>query len=59
MSAQARPTSKPMSQQFADNYDKIFKKEEVPLGEDTRPKDRVKQGISGHCIIENINAEDL
>ena len=59
MSAKSRPTSKPMSQQFADNYDKIFKKEEVPLGEDTRPKDRVKQGISGHCIIENINAEDL
>jgi len=59
MSAQARPTSKPMSKQFADNYDKIFKKKEVPIGEDTRPKDRVKQGISGHCVIENINSKDL
>jgi len=58
MSAQARPTSKPMSQQFADNYEKIFKKD-VPIGEDTRPKDRIKQGISPHCVIVDINAEDL
>jgi len=58
MSAQARPTSKPMSQQFADNYEKIFKKD-VPIGEDTRPKDRIKRGISPHCVIEDINAEDL
>jgi len=26
MSAKDRPTSKPMNQQFADNYDKIFGK---------------------------------
>jgi len=58
MSAQARPTSKPMSQQFADNYEKIFKKD-VPIGEDTRPKDRIKQGISPHCVIVDINSEDL
>ena len=58
MSAQARPTSKPMSQQFADNYDRIFKKD-VPLGEDTRPKDRVKLGLSPSTIVEEINSEDL
>ena len=28
-------------------------KEEIPLGEDTRPKDRIKQGISPSTIIEN------
>lgn len=59
MSAQARPTSKPMSQQFADNYDRIFKKDDIPLGEDTRPKDRVKLGLSPSTIVEEINAEDL
>jgi len=59
MSARDKPVSKPMSKQFEDNYDRIFRKEEVPLGEDTRPKDRVKQGISGHCVIEDVNAEDL
>ena len=59
MSAKDKPVSKPMSKQFEDNYDRIFRKEEVPLGEDTRPKDRVKLGISGHCVIEDVNAEDL
>jgi len=59
MSAKDKPVSKPMSKQFEDNYDRIFRKKEVPLGEDTRPKDRVKLGISGHCVIEDVNAEDL
>ena len=55
MSAKDRPVSKKMSQQFADNYDRIFGNKDTPLGEDTRPKDRVKQGISGHCIIEEMD----
>jgi len=59
MSAKNRPVSKPMSQQFEDNYDRIFAKKDVPIGEDTRPKDRVKQGISPSCVIEDINSEDL
>jgi len=59
MSAKDKPVSKPMNQQFEDNYDRIFGHKQVPLGEDTRPKDRVKQGISGHCVIEDINSEDL
>jgi hypothetical protein len=32
--------------------------EEVPIGEDTRPKDRVKQGISPSTIIEEIDCRD-
>jgi len=59
MSAQARPTSKPMSQQFADNYDRIFRKDDIPIGEDTRPKDRVKLGLSPSTIVEEINSEDI
>ena len=59
MSAKNRPVSKPMSKNYSEGYDRIYGKKDVPLGEDTRPKDRVKQGISGHCVIEDINAEDL
>jgi len=59
MSDQARPTSKPMSQQFADNYDRIFRKDDIPIGEDTRPKDRVKLGLSPSTIVEEINSEDI
>ena len=51
--------SKPANEKFRDNYDNIFVGKTVPIGEDTRPKDRTKQGISPHCIIENINSEDL
>ena len=53
MSAKNRPVSMPMNKQFQDNYDRIFAKKDVPIGEDTRPKDRVKQGISGTTIIED------
>ena len=59
MSARDKPVSKKMNKQFEDNYDRIFGHKEVPCGEDTRPKDRVKQGISSNCVIENINSEDL
>jgi hypothetical protein len=30
-----------------------------PVGEDTRPKDRVKQGISGSTIIENWDTRSM
>jgi len=53
MSAKDKPVSKPMNQQFEDNYDRIFGHKQVPVGEDTRPKDRVKQGISPSTIIED------
>ena len=50
MSAKDKPISKPMNKQFADNYDRIFAK--PPLGEDTRPKDWVKLGLSPSTIVE-------
>jgi|TARA_B110000967_G_C18396719_1_gene322567 hypothetical protein len=34
---------------------KIVLKEKIPLGEDTRPKDRIKQGISPSTIIEEMD----
>jgi len=51
MSAKDKPISKPMNKQFEDNYDRIFSS--TPIGEDNRPKDRVKQGISSSTIVEN------
>ena len=59
MSAKDKPVSMPMNKQFQDNYDRIFGNKDVPIGEDTRPKDRTKQGISPSTIIENVNSEDL
>ena len=47
------------SSEYQDNWDNIFVGKALPLGEDTRPKDRIKQGISPHCIIEDINSGDL
>jgi len=51
MSAKDKPISKPMNKQFEDNYDRIFSS--TPIGEDARPKDRVKQGISPSTSIED------
>ena len=53
MSAKDKPVSMPMNKQFQDNYDRIFGKKDVPIGEDTRPKDRTKQGISPSTVIED------
>jgi len=51
MSAKDKPVSKvPTNNKFADNYDRIFSK--PPVGEDTRPKDRVKQGVSPSTKVE-------
>ena len=44
-----------MSQQFADNYDRIFGKEDIPLGQSKKPKDRVDLGLSPSTIIEEID----
>lgn len=59
MSAKDKPVSMPMNKRFNDNYDSIFGSKEISIGEDTRPKDRTKQGISPSTIIEDINSEDL
>ena len=53
MSAKDKPVSMPMNKRFNDNYDRIFGKKDVPIGEDTRPKDRIKRGLSNNCIEEN------
>ena len=50
MSAKNRPVSKITNKNFSDNYDRIFSK--PPVGEDTRPKDRVKQGVSPSTKVE-------
>jgi hypothetical protein len=54
------------SSEYQDNFNNIFvgkvvpiEEDIVPIGEDTRPKDRIKQGISPHCVIVDINSEDL
>tara|TARA_R110000822_G_scaffold225877_1_gene358557 strand:+ start:351 stop:590 length:240 start_codon:yes stop_codon:yes gene_type:complete len=67
MSAKDKPISKPMNKQFADNYDRIFgvsvigKSEyfflrqamaDMPIGEDVRPKDAIKRGLSSACVEE-------
>ena len=51
MSAKDKPVSKvPTNNKFSDNFDRIFNK--PPLGEDTRPKDAIKRGLSSACVEE-------
>jgi hypothetical protein len=77
MSAKNRPVSKPMSQQFAENYDRIFgisaaeklevmaaqdkktsllraRVDAMPIGEDLRPKDPIKLGVSPSTEVINV-----
>ena len=46
-----------------DNYDAgweaLFNKSPVPLGEDTRPKDRVKLGLSPSTVVEEMDSTKL
>ena len=53
MSAKDKPISKPMSKQFADNYDRIFSNK--PLGESNKPKDRIDLGLGPSTVIEEID----
>ena len=55
--AKDKPISRPMTQQFEENYDRIFGK--IPLGESKKPKDWVKLGLSPSTIVEEISAKDL
>jgi len=59
MTAKDKPISKPMNKNYSEGYDRIYGKKDVPVGEDTRPKDRVKLGLSPSCVVEDINSEDL
>ena len=52
MSAKDRPVSKISNKKFSDNFDRIFKSKEVPIGEDIRPKDAIKRGLSSACVEE-------
>jgi len=51
--------SKPNSDKYSDGWTALFSSPDmnelvdVPIGEDTRPKDRTKQGVSPHCVIED------
>jgi len=46
--------SKGTTNKYRDNWAGVFNKDKgVPIGEDTRPKDRTKQGVSPHCVIED------
>lgn len=54
MSAKDKPVSKvPTNNKFSDNFDRIFGKKEIPIGEDLRPKDRIKRGLSSACVEEH------
>jgi len=48
-----RLVSKGINDKYLANFDRIFGKNDVPIGEDTRPKDRVKRGLSSACVEEN------
>ena len=52
MSAKNRPVSKVSNKNFSDNFDRIFKSK-PPVGEETRPKDRIKRGLSSACVEES------
>jgi len=43
-----------------EDWDRIFEgdTEEVPLGEDTRPKDRVKLGVSPSAHVEDWDCRE-
>jgi hypothetical protein len=56
MSAKDRPTSKASNKKWDDHWDNIFVgKVEVPIGEDTRPKDRVKLGVSPSTVVFEVD----
>jgi hypothetical protein len=43
---------------YADGWDAIFGEVPPALGEDTRPKDRVKLGVSPSTKVTELNVED-
>jgi hypothetical protein len=53
MSAKDKPVSKPNNKAFEDNFDRFFG-EKPPVGEDLRPKDRVKLGISPSAEVMEL-----
>jgi len=43
---------------YASGWDRLFGNP-VPVGEDTRPKDRVKLGVSPSTIVEEMDCRGL
>ena len=55
MSAKDKPISRPMNQQFADNYDRIFNSTPPVPEKAVRKKDRVDLGLSPSTIVQEID----
>ena len=55
MSAKDKPVSRPANEKFISTYDRIFNSSPKmeAIGEDARPKDRVKRGLSSACVEED------
>ena len=51
--------SKETTDAYRDNYDNIFVGKSAPIGEDTRPKDRVKLGLSPSTVVEEMDSTKL
>jgi len=47
------------SKKYSEGFDRIFGKKQTPLGEDTRPKDRVKLGVSPSTVVEEMESDQL
>ena len=45
--------TKAKTDKYDAGWEALFNKSPVPLGEDTRPKDRIKRGLSNNCIEED------
>ena len=45
--------TKAKTDKYDAGWEALFNKSPVPLGEDVRPKDRIKRGLSNNCIEED------
>ena len=45
--------TKAKTDKYDAGWEALFNKTPVPLGEDTRPKDAIKRGLSRNCIEED------
>lgn len=45
--------TKAKTDKYDAGWEALFNKSPVPIGEDTRPKDRIKRGLSNNCIEED------
>ena len=46
--------TKASTDKYKQGWDAIFGKDETPVGEDTRPKDRVKLGVSPSANVTEV-----